>query len=171
MKKTIALAVLFPLLFACGKEEVKKDDTTIIEYQETSKSPATSTPATTNHIVLKAQEDMTFSATEFTVKAGEEITLLLTNTGTSSKEAMGHNVVILQPGTDVNAFSFKASSEKATDYIPTNAKQAIVAHTKLLGPKESDQVKFTLETPGTYEFICTFPGHSATMRGTITAIP
>ena len=41
----------------------------------------------------------------------------------------------------------------------------IIAHTKLLNPGESDEIKFKGQIAGFYEFVCTFPGHSATMFG------
>ena len=41
----------------------------------------------------------------------------------------------------------------------------IIAHTKLLNPGETDSIKFPGQVAGIYEFVCTFPGHSATMFG------
>ena len=41
----------------------------------------------------------------------------------------------------------------------------VIAHTGLLGPGESEEVRFTGQIAGIYQFICTFPGHSATMFG------
>ena len=96
------MAFVLPLVFSCGKEEKSNANTDIIEYNETSTPEATTsaTAQTTNHIVIKANDDMTFDKTTFTVKVGEEITLLLMNNGTMSKEAMGHNLVILNQGVD-----------------------------------------------------------------------
>jgi len=171
MKKVFLLALAFPLIFSCGKEEKSNENTDIIEYNETSTAQETSPSAqTTNHIVIKANDDMTFDKTAFTVKAGEEITLLLLNAGTMSKEAMGHNLVVLKPGVDIGDFAYAASSEIETDYIPKEKATDILAHTKLLGGGESDQIKFTFDKPGTYEFICSFPGHTGTMQGKITVI-
>ncbi len=168
MKKLLLVAFTIPLLFSCGKEENKTNNTDDIEYNETS--TAVKEQPTVNHLVIKANENMTFDKTEFVVKAGEELTLLLLNDGTSPKEAMGHNVVVLNQGTDVDAFAFAASSAAENDYIPKDKENEIIIHTKLLGPKESDQVKFKFDKPGTYNFICSFPGHSATMRGKIKVI-
>ncbi len=112
---------------------------------------------------------MRFDKTEFTVKAGEEVTLILMNTGEMSKEAMGHNFILLNPGSDASEFANTAASAKATDYIPTELKSQIIANTKLLGGKENEQIKFTLKA-GSYDFLCSFPGHFATMNGKITAI-
>lgn len=140
MKKIVALAFVLPMIFSCGKDEKSNANEDIIEYNENSTSSEenkNAIPATTNHIVIKANEDMTFDKTAFTVKVGEEITLLLVNNGTSSKEAMGHNVVVLNQGSDMNAFALAASSEKENDYIPTSKQSEILAHTKLLGDRKS----------------------------------
>jgi azurin len=43
----------------------------------------------------------------------------------------------------------------------------MIAHTKLLGPKEKDTVTFQApKEPGRYPFLCSFPGHyQVGMRG------
>jgi azurin len=102
---------------------------------------------------------------EIRVKANEKVTLTLKNVGTMPKDAMGHNFVLLKDGTDLSAFATSAIS--APDHIPAN-NPAIVAHTKLLGPGESDTIEFTVPA-GSYTYICSFPGHYMTMTGVLTA--
>ncbi|MEJ6621516.1 MAG: plastocyanin/azurin family copper-binding protein, partial [Opitutae bacterium] len=47
-----------------------------------------------------------------------------------------------------------------------SVKEDVLAHTKLLGPGESEVVKFKAPNkPGVHQFVCTFPGHYAMMRG------
>ena len=41
----------------------------------------------------------------------------------------------------------------------------VIAATKLLGPGESETISFTAPEPGDYQFVCSFPGHFAMMRG------
>ncbi|HJL18809.1 MAG TPA: plastocyanin/azurin family copper-binding protein [Sandaracinaceae bacterium LLY-WYZ-13_1] len=41
----------------------------------------------------------------------------------------------------------------------------MIAHTGLVGGGESDSVTFQAPSPGTYNHICSFPGHYATMNG------
>ncbi len=62
-----------------------------------------------------------------------------------------------------------ASQRASADYLPDGDQATrIVVHTKLLGPGEQDTVSFTPVTPGVYEYVCTFPGHTAAgMRGKI----
>ena len=57
----------------------------------------------------------------------------------------------------------------ATDYVPASLADQIIAHTKLFGPKQSDEVTFKAPTePGEYPFICSFPAHYLSgMKGVI----
>jgi azurin len=72
---------------------------------------------------------------------------------------------LLAQGTIVSDFATKAMQAKDTDYVPSGATEVIV-HTKLIGGGQSDTIEFPAPAKGVYEFICTFPGHSAIMKGT-----
>lgn len=113
-------------------------------------------------IVLNSNDQMKFDKTEIKVKAGEKIKLVLNHTGKLPKNAMGHNFVLLTKGTDVQKFATAAMNEKATEYIPS---KGVLAHTKLIGGGESTTIEFTAPAKGTYDFICSFPGHYAMMKG------
>ena len=75
---------------------------------------------------------------------------------------------LLNKGVDFNDFATKATVAKETDYIPEDT-SVIIIHTALLGGGESDTVEFTINEAGTYEFLCTFPGHYAMMKGVLIA--
>ncbi|MFD0893247.1 azurin [Luteolibacter ambystomatis] len=122
-------------------------------------------------VELTGNDAMQFSSKAFDVTAGQSVSLTLKHIGKLPKAAMGHNVVILKSGTVVATFATKAMTAKDTDYIPGDAesKAQIVAHTKTIGGGESDTVTFTAPTePGSYPFLCTFPGHFAVMQGVMT---
>ena len=54
----------------------------------------------------------------------------------------------------------------ATNALPDSVKGDVLAHSKLLGPGESEVIKFKApKNPGMYQFVCTFPGHYSMMRG------
>jgi azurin len=127
----------------------------------------TVTPDESGVVHITSNDQMRFSAGRINVKAGQAITIELKNEGKLPKEAMGHNLVVLKPGLDPMSFAMKAVAAKATDYIPADAGDQIIAHTKLLGPGESDTIKFDAPAPGTYPFVCTFPGHAAIMNGVL----
>lgn len=120
-------------------------------------------------IDLTGDDQMKFDKTLFKVKAGQDIKLTMKNIGKLPAAAMSHNVVILLPGTDVQAFGTAAVAAAATEHIPQNMINDVLAHTKMLGPGASDQITVKFPKPGVYDFICTFPGHFATMHGKIVA--
>ena len=111
-----------------------------------------------------AQNVMTTWVPRIEVKAGQKFKIELKNVGALLKEVMGHDLVVLKPGSDTTTFAGKAMTAKATDYIPTDGADLMLAHTKLLGPGESDTIELELPA-GTYPFLCTFPGHVGLMNG------
>ena len=62
-------------------------------------------------------------------------------------------------------FAARGSKPDAVDHIPAGSEAQIVAHTKMLGGGESDVITFTAPAAGEYEFLCSFPGHFAMMKG------
>jgi len=117
-------------------------------------------------LTISGTDQMQFDKKEFKVKAGQKVRLTLTHAGTMAKNAMGHNWVLLKEGVDLAAFGQKSATAMDTDYIPASETGNIIAHTKMLGGGESDTIEFTAPAKGTYEFLCSFPGHYALMRGT-----
>ena len=105
---------------------------------------------------------MKFDKKEIIAFSGQKITLTLNHTGKLDKLVMGHNFVLLKKGVNSNEFGIKASSEKEND-IPDGGNQVIV-HTKLIGGG-GDTITFDAPEKGTYEFICSFPGHYMSMKG------
>jgi azurin len=148
------------LLAACGKKEEKQPEAAA----PAAEAPAAEAPAV---ITVTANDQMQFSTKAIEVAAGKEAIIVLQNVGTMAKENMGHNLTVLKSGTVVADFGTKAMAAKATEYIPAGD-SAVIAHTKLLGPGESDTLRVTLAA-GEYPYMCTFPGHFALMNGVITA--
>ena len=116
-------------------------------------------------VALAGNDMMQYNLKEIKVKAGRTIKLTLTHSGVMEKAQMGHNFVLLKAGTDVGAFANKASTSAGSDYIPPSDKGSVIAHTKTIGGGETDTIEFAAPAPGTYDYICTFPGHSAIMKG------
>src|SRR5262245_48125984 len=82
-------------------------------------APLTNAAAAKPRVVeITANDQMKFSVTAIDAKVGEEIKIVLTNQGSMPKEAMGHNLVVLKPGTDPIAFATAAMSAKDKEYIP-----------------------------------------------------
>lgn len=118
---------------------------------------------------IKGDDSMKFSVTEIKATQGEAIALTLRNVGTMPKFSMGHNWVLLTSKVRVPDFANAAALSVKTEYIPAGRETEIIAHTKLLGPGESDTVLFYApKQPGRYPFLCTFPGHfQVGMKGTL----
>ena len=113
-------------------------------------------------IQLKGTDDMKYSVTKIQAAAGEELRVVLTVSSAMAKDAMAHNFVLLDPSTDVNAFVTKAAVARKTQFIPAALADKVLAQTPLAGAGETVEVTFKAPAkPGTYTFICTFPGHYA----------
>jgi len=140
---------------------------------ETGDDPFPAPLAKGNRIELTGNDSMRFNRDQFKVKAGERVTLVLKNIGELPREVMGHNVVILKRGEPVEPFGVAAAEAPENDFIPTGAghREAMVAHTRLLGPGEEDRITFTLPEPGDYPFLCSFTAHFRLMNGIIRAVP
>jgi uncharacterized cupredoxin-like copper-binding protein len=110
-------------------------------------------------------ERMLFTVASFKVKAGEPVKLIFDNPDASC----AHNLVIVQPGSSDEVGMAAVEMAKGTDgvakgFIPQSDK--IIAHTALINPGEQDILRFHApKTPGTYPYICTFPGHWLVMKG------
>lgn len=122
-------------------------------------------------IEITGNDQMQYSTKAVEVTAGDKVTLVFKHIGQLPKTAMGHNLVVLKPGTAVPAFATKAMTAATTDYIPQDedSKKLMVTHTKLIGGGESDTITFTApDEAGAYPYLCTFPGHFAIMQGVLT---
>ena len=129
-------------------------------------SPEISDSAPVRTIVINSNDQMRFDTNEIRVKAGETVKLTLNHTGKLPKNVMGHNFVLLSAGADVAKFSRQAMNEKDNEYIPSSG---VIAHTGLIGGGESTTIEFTAPKKGSYDFICSFPGHYAMMKGKFIA--
>ncbi|MGA2016530.1 MAG: plastocyanin/azurin family copper-binding protein [Opitutaceae bacterium] len=138
--------------------------------QKDSSTAGAATPAGPREIDITAGDTMKYSITAIEAKPGEDIKVVLTNTGTQPKEVMGHNWILLKAGSDVAAFDAAALNSKDTGYVPAALSDEIIAHIDLLGPRKSGEIEFQAPTtPGDYNFLCTFPAHyQAGMKGVLT---
>lgn len=121
---------------------------------------------------MTGNDQLQFNLKEITAAPGEKLTVELTNVGSMPKQAMAHNWLLLQSmsDADVNAFAMAATT-RPPEYLPEDVSK-VIAHTKMLGPKEKDSVSFSAPTtPGNYPFICSFPGHFTLMRGVLIVRP
>ena len=167
----IVFAGIF-LLASCGQNENNPKDQSGAKpsLENTEKSvPGIEKLDFTDTIRLSANENMRFDKELFRVRAGGKLRLILINTGAKSKTSMTHNVVILAKGTDIADFADAVHNAKDEQYVPSSVASLVIAHTKMVGGGESDEVDFSIPLAGVYDFICSFPGHWGTMQGKIVA--
>lgn len=112
---------------------------------------------------------LAYEKTEFTAKAGSKIKLVFNNSVAAVPQP--HNIVLCKPGTgDKVAGAAMAMltdpNGMAKSYVPESAD--IIAHTKFAQPGQTESVEVTLPAEvGDYPFFCSFPGHSAIMKGVL----
>jgi azurin len=115
-------------------------------------------------IVKTVREQMRFDVTQLVVEAGKPFEIILENV-----DIMPHNLVVVTPGAreevGLAAMAMPATPDKLGRlYVPENKK--VLAATKMLEPGEKERLRVTApKQPGTYEYVCTFPGHWTVMWG------
>jgi len=184
MKKIATSLVLMAttLMASCGggetsSEEPKlqlqsenspKEETTVAVQDEApaeEEAPAMDAAESVS-LVIEGNDQMRFNKPEMTVIAGQEVTLTLKHVGKLPIESMGHNWVLLAPDTDIPTFGQAAATAGLeNDHIPGDMKDQVLAYTKLIGGGEEATVTFTAPEAGEYQYICSFPGHYALMKG------
>ena len=132
--------------------------------------PAQAKPASAARTVeITGGDDMKYNLTSIPAKPGETLHIKLVSKGTLPKIAMAHNFVLLKLTAKQLDFVNAGATARETDFIPPAMKDQVLAATTLAGPGETVEVTFKVPTaPGTYNYLCTFPGHfAAGMRGTL----
>ena len=168
--KTTRLPYLFSLLAlilaACGGNTTPESNTTTAD--EGPAATADGGTSATEIVIRPVGNELRYEQTAFSVEAGQEIILVFENVATSP--AMVHNVVVLTSNEDddVNRVGVAGmAAGEANSYVPDD--EAVLAYTPLAKPGETVRVTFTVPSePGSYRYICTFPGHYAVMQGTMT---
>jgi azurin len=163
--KYLVLCVFSALiLVSCGGKEEKKKAGFSYEKKEAEAPVEKAEEASSEaNIVISADDLMKFNVNEIKVKAGQKVKVTLRHIGKLNKQVMGHNFVLLNQGVDLAAFAGKAVVASATEYIPEGSD--VLAHTKLIGGGETAVIEFDAPAAGTYDFLCSFPGHYAMMKG------
>lgn len=152
-------------------EPQQPPQTTAAPEQPPSAGESGGQAAGNGEVRIGSTDQMQFTVTEFTVPAGEEVTLTLVHEGQLPATAMGHNVVILKQGETANEFGtevMQSGGSMENDYVPESMRDRVIAFTEIIGGGESTTITFTApEEPGEYPFLCSFPGHFAMMNGTM----
>lgn len=150
------------------------DATDMTGTDATTRAPATVGDAAAVsgcETTVEGNDMMQFNVDSIAIPAScSEFTINLKHTGQLPVAAMGHNVVITSLA-DMPAVVADGISAGASNHYVKQNDDRVIAHTDLIGGGESTSVTFSttpLKSGGPYEFFCSFPGHSALMKGTIS---
>jgi len=111
-------------------------------------------------VIGAAGETLAFNTDSITAVSGSEVTITFNNPSAVNS----HNFVVVQPGTKDAVAADGTAAGPNNNWVPPGDSR-VVANTVLIGPGESGTVTFIAPAAGTYQFVCTFPGHNFTMFG------
>ncbi|NEN24241.1 azurin [Cryomorpha ignava] len=166
MKQIVIILASALMLVSCGGGEQNTDSTMDNTPATESKSDEVMDEAPEAvTLTIEGNDEMKYNKDMLSVKAGQEVTLVLKHVGKMDKAAMGHNWTLLKKGVDMQEFAIEAIAAKDSEYIPVGTNK-VITHTAMIGGGEETSITFTAPAKGKYQFLCTFPGHFAAMNGT-----
>lgn len=125
-------------------------------------------------VEITANDQMQYSTKEIKApKECKEFSVTLKHVGKLASNVMGHNWVLSTDKNMQGVVSDAMAAGPVAHYLKAGDSR-VVAATKMLGGGESDVVKVDMSkiSPDEkYIFYCTFPGHSAIMKGTFALAP
>jgi len=120
---------------------------------------------------VESTDAMQFTTRSLSVPAScKQFTVTLKHTGKLPRNVMGHNLVLGRTADmgAINADGMKAGL--ASQYVkPGDAR--VIAASKVIGGGETTTVNVPvgkLKAGESYTYFCSFPGHSALMKGTLS---
>jgi len=118
---------------------------------------------------IAGNDQMQYDKKEIAVAADcTQIEVTLKHTGKLPAQAMGHNWVLTKSADAAGVASDGIGAGFANDHIKKGDTR-VIAHTKIVGGGQSASVTIpmsALKKGESYSYVCTFPGHSAMMKGT-----
>lgn len=106
--------------------------------------------------------DLKFDKERLSAAVGAKVTVTLKNNATS--KGLDHNWVLVRKGSEEAVANAGLNAGAKKGYV-AKGDPNVLANTKLVKARSSGKVKFTAPAAGIYSYICTFPGHAATMHG------
>jgi azurin len=134
----------------------------------TSKGTAVVTDCATE---IEGSDAMQYNVSSIVVPSScKDFKITLKHTGTMPVTAMGHDVVITKQSDMQAVDADGVAAGAASGYVKADDPR-VIAHTSLIGGGETTSVSFPvskIQSGGPYVFFCSFPGHAALMKGTIS---
>ncbi|APZ46089.1 large, multifunctional secreted protein [Polaribacter reichenbachii] len=144
--------------------EMKKSDKKIEQPKRTTSMPHEWGEAGADEkVTIGTIPGLKYDVEEITISRNRKIELTLNN-----NDDMIHNIVITKQGKEtplkVGEMALKLGLDGPDlNYVPFS--DLVIAHSGTVGPEGSETIYFTSPSKaGEYWIVCTFPGHSFTMR-------
>jgi azurin len=171
---TVSSTIAMVAFSSCTKKEAPSESAAPQAQATPAAATAQATPAAPAAAAdAKAQVELTiatdgdnlyFDKKEMEVKAGQTVKISFKNNASAASN-MNHNWVLTKPGTEQQVATDSMQAGEAKDWVAEGPN--VLGHTKLAKPGETVSTTFTAPAAGDYTYICTFPGHSMTMKGTL----
>ena len=162
IKYVLASVFVMAFLVSCGGEKKQEESKETIKVGGQKEEKAVESNVA--EVVISGDDLMKFDLSEIKVKAGQKVKVTLRHKGKLDINVMGHNFVILKQGVNLAEFAAKAAVSRDNQYIPKDT-QDVIVHTNMIGGGQTSSVEFDAPALGTYDFLCSFPGHYAMMKG------
>jgi azurin len=109
---------------------------------------------------------MKFDLVKLQAKTGQSVHLVFEN---KAPGTLPHNWVLVRAGTEAAVALAGLKRGAAEGYLDPGPD--VLAATAMTSPGKSSDVTFTAPAPGSYSYICTFPGHYMMMKGVLEVSP
>lgn len=120
-------------------------------------------------VTVDSNDKMRFDTDRIEMDAScEEFTVKLTHSGSLAENVMGHNWVLTLEEDMQGVVQAGMSAGLENDYVKPGDER-VIAHTEIIGGGEETSITFDasgLSKDASYQFFCSFPGHSSLMKGT-----
>ena len=107
--------------------------------------------------------DLQFEQSELTATAGSRVRLVFNNTS-----GLEHNFVLVNSQEVLDEVITESYGAVDRGFLPDH--DAIIAGIRAVPPGGSGEVEFEVPKSGKYRFLCLFPGHNFTMKGTLSSV-
>tara|TARA_B100000900_G_scaffold265733_1_gene226733 strand:+ start:769 stop:1293 length:525 start_codon:yes stop_codon:yes gene_type:complete len=166
MKNLIGILSITLLLFACGSNENPKNN------EENNNMSANAgivqeftIKAVGNSMSAQSDDKMRFElldVNEMNVKPGSKVKITLINEGTDP--SMIHNIVFVKMNTRKEVALESVAAGPDNGFV-AKGNSNVIAYSPMAQPGETVSFEFTAPKEGSYEYLCTYPGHSDMMKG------
>lgn len=164
---TIGLLSVIAAMSSCSgtnRQEVEQAVANRPDYDATKIDP--NAPVVELTILAQGEDmsEMSFDRQAIKVAAGTTVKLIVKSTSTDA--SMPHNWVLVHKGTMKSVGTAGMQAGRERDFVPDSPD--VMVKSKMIGPNESDTLLFPAPPVGSYEFVCTYPGHWSKMNGIFT---